>query len=117
MLLSSVFLQQAHAPLTGLYPHLTHSGCDSGWLRGLFQGLQLPESTCDGGLIESGFEGKVIQGGAGAVGFQLHEGDQAGEEVIALRPYPLGGGLSKRGVTLEALMILIDFPCPLAASG
>jgi hypothetical protein len=52
----------------------------------------------------------MIQPGHTPTSLQLHERDDAGKEMIRLRPHPLGGRSGKGCVALETLVVLFDLP-------
>ncbi len=72
--------------------------------------LELCKSRLNSSVVELGLEGAVVEVGLSAVAFELQEGHEGGEDVVALGVGQLGGRLSQGCVLLEGLVVLLDFP-------
>ena len=68
------------------------------------------ERTGQSRLVQLGLQTEMIQPGHTPTSLQLHERDDAGKEMIRLRPHPLGGRSGKGCVALETLVVLFDLP-------
>ena len=75
-----------------------------------FEHLELLEGTREGGLIQFGFHGEVVEMGLHPPLLPLHKGEQASEKMIALCPNGFGRRLGKRQIALERFRTLFDLP-------